>query len=801
MKKFSLIFLTAFLTIGGFSQNTGILKGVVKDKSSLETLIGVRVYTHDLRFIASTDLFGAYTLELPIGEHSIIASYSAYQSDTVLIKISKDIVTTQNFELLEDGKVLKTLVVSAGKFEQDIEELTVSMEVIKSDLLDDKNVASVEEALEQAPGLTIMDGEPQIRGGSGFTFGVGSRVAIVVDDMPLLSGDAGRPEWGFVPVENISQIEVIKGASSVLYGSSALSGVINIRTAYPSSKPKTKISINSGIYSNANGMDTMWWQEKTPLIGGASFLHSRVIKNNLDLVVGGNFYHDNGYIGPPVVEDPIIDTITNGISNQDIVSQRARLNFNLRYRSKKIRGLNYGVNGNGMLAKSNFALAWLNDTSGIFNAYPGAISLQTQKIFNLDLFISYLNDNNVHHTLRTRVFSTDNDITNNQSNSSTLYYGEYQLARQFPFIPDFNFIGGVTGTYTKSKANLYQGSGANDNRVKNFAGYAQIDKKFWKILNISGGLRYEYFKMNDKESVVKPVFRIGGNLRVKKGTNVRASFGQGFRFPTIAERFISTSLGTFGVFPNPDLKPETSSNTEFGIKQGYKFGDFMGYADVAGFYQEYENTIEYLFGVWDQSIALAGFKFLNTGNTQVKGFDVSIVGVTDTSKNFQVSLYAGYTYTLPMSLNTDLVYAHDNSPGFQGGYPLSYNLTSIDSTQGILKYRIQHTGKIDIQLSYNNVSFGWSSRYYSKIRNYDKSIENLEVLTAFGLAVANIYYTDYYNDAPEFQIIHDVRLNYEFNDNFRLSIVAKNVFNKLYSLRPLKVEAPRTTAIQLMYKF
>ena len=46
---------------------------------------------------------------------------------------------------------------------------------------------------------------------------------LTVDDMPMLSGDAGRPEWGFVPVENIAQIEVIKGAASVLSGASALS--------------------------------------------------------------------------------------------------------------------------------------------------------------------------------------------------------------------------------------------------------------------------------------------------------------------------------------------------------------------------------------------------------------------------------------------------------------------------------------------------------------------------------------------------------------------------------------------------
>src|SRR5690606_34288653 len=134
---------------------------------------------------------------------------------------------------------------------------------------------------DQTPGLNIMDGEPQIRGGSGFTFGVGSKVSVLIDDMPMLSGDAGRPEWGFIPVENIEQIEVTKGASSVLSGSSALSGYINIRTAYPKSKPQTKINLYSGFYSRPQADSATWWDDY-PFIHGMNFLHSRIIKKNFD---------------------------------------------------------------------------------------------------------------------------------------------------------------------------------------------------------------------------------------------------------------------------------------------------------------------------------------------------------------------------------------------------------------------------------------------------------------------------------------------------------------------------------------
>src|SRR5690606_29854386 len=108
-------------------------------------------------------------------------------------------------------------VVSSSRYEQKLEEQVISLEVLKPSAITNKNATSVDAALESVPGVSIIDGDPQIRGGSGFTFGVGSRVAIVVDGIPLLSGDAGKPEWAYIPVENIEQIEIIKGASSVLY--------------------------------------------------------------------------------------------------------------------------------------------------------------------------------------------------------------------------------------------------------------------------------------------------------------------------------------------------------------------------------------------------------------------------------------------------------------------------------------------------------------------------------------------------------------------------------------------------------
>ncbi len=791
------ISLIAFLLFtSSLLGQTGVVKGTVIDEFQ-SALPGAEVWTfgeHAKRVLA--DDFGKYILELPVGKHLIVAGYTLLQNDTAIVEVKPDQIVEQNFTLTEETDELDVVVVSAGKFEQSLEDLTVSMEILRPQLLENRNTNSIETALEQTPGLTILDSEPQIRGGSGFTFGVGSRVQIVVDGMPLLSGDAGRPEWGFVPVENIEQIEVIKGASSVLYGSSALSGVINIRTKFPRLEPQTKVIVNSGLYS-APAISNQWYDD-TPIYGGVSFVHSRIVKKNLDVVIGGNFFGDHGYIGPPKPDSNVIDTLTN-FSNQDMRSVRGRLNFNLRYRSRKIEGLNVGVNGNFMLASTNFALAWLNDSTDKYSSYPGAVALQDQLIFNIDPYLNYYSSSGLKHSLKTRVFVTDNEITNNQSNSSTLWYSEYQLQRKFPNIEALTFTGGAVATLAKSNSEIYQGGGSAENRIANLAGYSQIDKKVANIINISAGFRMEYFKMNDVESVVKPVFRTGVSLKLTEGTTLRYSYGQGFRFPTITERFILTDLGSFGVFPNPGLEPETSTNSEIGIKQGFKFGKLMGYLDVAGFHQEYSNTIEYLFGLWGDQWPLYGFKFLNTGNTRVRGLDVSLMGKMDLKKDVELTFLAGYTYVLPVALEPNKIYAVEQTPG--GEQSFSYISTSMDTTDYLLKYRFKHTGKANMDLRIKKISVGASVRYYSHISNIDTAFAVLEILTALSGGTQNILFTDYWEENKKGIMVFDARIGYHVNEKVKLSLVVNNLLNKEYALRPMKIERPRTTALQCVYKF
>lgn len=829
MKRIFTTSILSLLVLFSVAQDTGTVKGVVKDKNSGETVIGASVvWEADKGRGAATDLDGNFSLMLPAGDQKIIITSMGYDAQTIPVTVKSGETTTVNVELGVGAIQQEMVVVSAGKFEQKVEDLTVSVAVIKPDLVENRAAVTAEDALEQTPGLTIVDAEPQMRGGSGYSFGAGSRVMMLVDDLPLLSGDAGRPSWGFIPVENLEQIEVIKGASSVLYGSAALNGIINIRTAYPKDKPKTKINLYTGLYSLPDQEDAIYYDDKdVPIFVGMNFFHSRKIKKYWDLVVGGNFLVDNGFIGPEPADVIINDEgyVTNIVEDEQgnpidttysrprkEFQNRFRMNFNLRKRFKNTPGLAAGLNGNFMYSRSAGTLLWLNSGYGLFRPFAGSITYTEQTSYNIDPFVTYSGMGGSKHSFRGRVFYQNNNNDNNQGNLAYVFFGEYQFAHKFANIKDFTITTGTMGQYSFSEAQLYAGNEAGDglNNATNAAVYVQIDKKFWNRLTVNGGGRFEYFSVNGNDTVIRPVFRIGANTRLWKEGYLRASFGEGFRFPTIAERYIFTTVGGLPIVPNPTIQPERSWAGELGLRQGIKIGKFLGYLDVAGFYQHYDNFVEFNAGRFGDPggdfLGLA-FKSQNTGDARVYGVDASLMGNGQFTDWFGVNVLIGYTWSRPESLDPEYVYATDNN-GNELTQLSSTSLLSSTSTAAdtaafrdnpVLKYRFEHLVNADLELVFTikkkyKLSVGGTYRYYSFMRNVDQIFYQVDPLFGWGAV-------EFRENNSKGDHVFDIRGSIELSEQVKLGVIVKNVANRIYALRPLKVNAPRTTQLQLTVQF
>ena len=833
MKRIFTTSILSLLVLFSVAQDTGTVKGTIKDKESGETIIGASVVLEsDKGRGAATDFDGNFTLILPVGDQKIVITSIGYETQTVPVSVKKGETTTVNVDLGMESEQLEMVIVSAGKFEQKREDLTVSVAVIKPDIVENRGSTSAEDAIEQTPGLTIMDGEAQMRGGSGYSFGAGSRVMLLVDDLPILSGDAGRPSWGFLPIENLEQVEVIKGASSVLYGSSALNGIINIRTAYPKDKPKTKINLFTGFYSAPEQEDARWWDEDDlPIYGGMNFFHSRKF-GTLDFVAGGNFLIDNGFIGPEP-GDAIIDGAAVVVDSVDgggnpvtwhaprkEFSNRFRFNLNLRKRSKKIPGLAFGINTNVMYSKSTSTLLWLNSTYGLYRPYDGSITRTVQTSFNVDPFITYSGEKGSKHTFRTRVFHQNNDNDNNQGNLNYVFFGEYQFAHRFAQVKDLTITVGTMGQYSLSEAELYIGNENGDGKsnATNAAVYVQVDKKFWDRVNLNAGGRFEYFSVNGNDTIIRPVFRIGANTRLWKEGYLRASFGEGFRFPSIAERYIFTTVGGLPIVPNPQIQPERSYAAEVGLMQGIKIGKFLGYLDLAGFYQYYFNFVEFTAGNFAApgSTLPIAFKSLNTGDARVYGADVSLIGNGKFTDWFGVNVLAGYTYSRPESVDPNYIYGTDNKDSLLSQRSTSsiFHLPSnpTDEQQAaydkavaeyekfpILKYRFEHLVNVDLELVFTikkkyQLSIGGTYRYYSYMKNVDKIFYQVDPIFGWGAV-------EFRENNNKGDHVFDLRGSIGLTDQVKLGVVVKNLMNRVYALRPLKVNAPRTTQIQLSVQF
>jgi len=252
MKRNFRFFLSLFIILLyciEIQAQTCIVQGKILDEQSNDPLPFVNIGIMGSSTGTFSDRQGNYQIELPMGVTYLVLSCVGYEKQERRLNVDGAKQISLDIMMTPVSQGLNTIVVSGSKYEQKVEKSIATIEVLKSPAIMASNPSSIDKAIDKIPGITIVNNEPQIRGGSGFSSGLGSRVMIMVDDIPILRGDAGRPDWGFLPLDNVEQVEVVKGASSVVYGSAAITGAVNIRTAYPKDKPETEINSFIGMYS------------------------------------------------------------------------------------------------------------------------------------------------------------------------------------------------------------------------------------------------------------------------------------------------------------------------------------------------------------------------------------------------------------------------------------------------------------------------------------------------------------------------------------------------------------------------
>ncbi len=919
--KFSLFLILLIASISAWAQTSGgaqmtEVSGVVTDFQTREPLIGVTVCDkNDPSKGTVTDFDGHYTLLVDTKKPTMLSfSYVGYDTETRLVN---SLTKVLNVPLLTHNEILDDVVVTAGRFEQRSTDVTVSMEVLKPQALRSQAPTDLSATLQTLPGVEIIDKQPSIRGGGGWTYSVGSRCQVLMDGMSILNPKTGEINWNNVPLENVGQVEVIKGASSVLYGSSALNGVINVRTQRPGLKPETKISGYVGIYDNYK--DYAYTGARLPLYYGAEASHSRRV-GNFDVSGAISGFKDEGF-------------------RQQSFNDRVRLGGNLTYHQPMEAGkyMTMGANVNYVANQYGDFFIWRSPKDPI---HPSPLTNMGRKEhnFNIDPFWNYDDaDKGISHKLRARFYLTSDNLTTPSATMTTeelakwavqsfdmnkiggmvdligngksfmdafvstygnellpilndlkknpldyldlithgidfvqkglgytgtvaemqdaVAYAMNLLTNSDPTRPELTYNGYIDYQFAKQwNSGVRLTTGVNWNHITNtanitgthhtdnVAAYLQYDHRIADKLSLSAGMRLEYYRMDDhyKEAniqigkwlcPVRPVFRAGLNWEIYKAGFLRASFGQGYRNPSITEKFARKDIGGVGVYPNHDIKPESGFNAEIGYKQLYKFGPITGSLDVAAFYTEYRNMIEYQFGLFrnsdftminsmddvlseaekmiddiktTKSLSNAGIgigaQFVNVNHARIYGCEVSTAGKVDIQKEMGLRYSIGYTFTEPEDM--------DNAKRIEEEKtytdPLQMKNKSNDSKY--LKYRNKHSFKTTIDYNYKWLSLGINMMYRSKMLAVDYIMVNerpdyltnentklMEYARMFIFGYEDgVSLHDYWMEHNKGVFTMDLRASVRFKEHVEVQFLINNLLNTEYSYRPMALAAPRT---------
>ena len=786
MPKYFILFILILLNSTVFFSQT---KGIVLDASNGDPIIGARIVLSSGQK-SITSITGEFILSNVKYPNSLVVSMMGFISETV--KLSKD--TLLRINLKTQVQEISDVVVTASRRNQNIEDVPISMEIIKPELINNKGFSNLEQAVDQSPGVYAMDGQVSIRGGGGFAYGAGSRVALLWNGVPMMSPDVGDAKWNAIPMEQTSQIEILKGASSVLYGSGALNGIIALTEKEPSPKGNFSAKVQSGVYGNPRRKSMQWW-DKNPTFHLADVYFGKSYKY-LGYTVGANAYLDSGF-------------------RQGENEKRFRLNGSFYFKPKSNSKLKAGLSYNAQYQDMGVFILWKNDTLG-YQAQDNTLSRQKAIRINVDPYIKFYDKFQNQHQLKTRYYivTTGSDAKVGDASIADLFYADYQFQRKFG--TSINLSAGITHNLGQVKSWVF-----GDHISSNSALYGQVESKF-KQLDITAGMRIEHyklddmkadsrFKLNDSLSIpVYPIFRMGLHYKLTPATHLRASFGQGVRFPSIAERFVSTSVGGLTIFKNPNLKPEKGWSSELGFKQLVKLGSsWKGFFDVAAFINEYSNMTEFTFGIYNpltgeslssngildteayneliaQGIMLSqlvGFRATNAEKARITGLEFSF---NSQGKIGEVELTSllGYTYMNPISLNQDP----------------TYRISFSDSTSNMLKYRFKHLVKLDIQATYKKFSLGISLRYNSFMKNIDLMFEE-PILTDAGQQFILPGLKEYRKNNSNGALVFDSRFIYHITKEMKLNLIVNNLFNAEYVSRPADLQAPRNFLLQLQYAF
>lgn len=567
----------------------------------------ITVTLKDTFFGTYTDAAGNFKFEAKPGKYTLVVASITAHSQEIPVTIKADAPNHfPDITIMEKALELGQVVVTGQYFPQSLNNSVYKIRAINAEQIAQKAPSSVESLLNTEIGVRISNdmalGETdfEIMGMSG------NNVKVLIDGIPVVDRLSKKQSLSQIDVNTIERVEIVEGPMSVTYGTDALAGVINIITKKGKTTDKSSISVGARIQEETLG------NEYSPFSGKGNHIQNANMQYNFKngMYVGGNFTRNDfgGWQG-------------------DLEGRKKEWPSKTQY----LTGVQFGIN------KKNYDLMYkldyLNETILIKGDVPENRKA-TDVEFLANRFTHQLQGNwNVNNRLKLSLSASYQDYQRDKE--STVI--NFATGEKYPSTgddaednsdysiwfaratatwrarPNLNIQGGLEYQHNIGKGDKID---EDHTTIDNAAIFLSAEYSPFEWLDVRPGIRSSY---NSTYAAPPIIPSLNVKFKLTDKMDIRASYGRGFRAPTLQElyyTFYHVNGGGFWIKGNPDLKAEKSdSYMASWVWRPIHGRDLRLTTTLSGFFNNFKDRIQMVLSTDESSTQT----YYNTGKYQTLG--------------------------------------------------------------------------------------------------------------------------------------------------------------------------------------
>ncbi len=636
------------------SQPTVKIVGYVYDANK-KPVLGATIILDKNLAINHTDSLGRFEIKTAPGDHTLNISHLSYTKQHIdLTTGSQKIFTVADIILLEKTDTLEEYVVT-GQFEpMALKNSIYQVRIITSEQIKLRGATTIQTLLNTELGirlsndLTLGTTDIQLLGMSG------QNVKILLDGIPMTDRGATRESLGQIDINTIDRIEIVEGPMSVLYGTDALAGVINIITKQGKSKDNLSVSArfqeetaqNSYEALSGNGVHNQnvnlnwnhnYWQTE-----------AGITRNNF----GGWSGENTGRAKRWMPKDQMLYHATIGFNNTTHFKTWYRLNMT----DEDLQSLG-NINPNNNKASDKNYL-----TKRYFHQIQAEYTPSSK--FGISLVGSYTDYS--RKTLSTNIdFNTGKRTLSTEAGSQDKSTFKTAFSRVTTQYKANEFIAIIAGADYHNNSSIGARIMVNAPPITEYALFIAPEFKVWHKISLRPGLR---LPRNSQYKAPTLVPSLNAKWTISESINFRMGYARGFRSPDLRELYFTFFDASHSITGNPDLKAEFSNSLNGSLqyvvlnKTSVKWTTTIG-----GFYNVFNDLITTAISAKDPAITsyinIEKYQTLGgnmNNNLQYKNLQLTI-GYQNIGRynryTTETELYGELpTYTWTPELNSNVIY-------------------------------------------------------------------------------------------------------------------------------------------------